>query len=443
MRQCNRIFVASAGLYSWFSTYEQTCIAGQLCQKALVLLDGNHASVRFQHLVTIGAKYMAVMNGVGITAAANLNVNSHPFWSQISVLDVASDGSQFDDLMWIDPKIWDMEQPQFTCSPPCTVKIPPWTGATSTVDYPRITVSAGTWTSTITKPPMTISQWMFEVVTIPASGGLKNRGLMEKRQALLDEFVPTLATTTRWPVVIYVGPDGLESTASPTGTIPTPPPTTVAPAGGGSWPTVAIQAVAGPSGQEYPLVKACAFWDLECNLRWIYDSVAANDVDVDENWQEDQTTCLSLSTSTTSRTTTSATPSPSPRARPDPEDNTVSCYNSGQGIQHVFLDQAFDKFCNMIGEPGEILVSLKDQDRHFTATIRLPKISSIIVGGIDVDLSVKVKKGCEWPWSYNECRRYLAVIADSCDCSSVDGKQGGFMQNNCLEWRGDPKRYFF
>jgi hypothetical protein len=97
--------VASAGLYSWFSTYTQTGIPGQLCQKALVLFDNNSASVRIQHLITIGAKYMVVMNGVGIKASDNLNVNSHRYWSQISVLDVKSNGAQYDDLIWIDPKV--------------------------------------------------------------------------------------------------------------------------------------------------------------------------------------------------------------------------------------------------------------------------------------------------------------------------------------------------
>jgi hypothetical protein len=92
IRESQNIFIASAGLYSWFSTYAQTCIDQQLCQKALLLLEKNFSNVRIQHLVTIGAKYMAVMDGKGILAKDNLNVNSHPFWSQISVLDVSSNG---------------------------------------------------------------------------------------------------------------------------------------------------------------------------------------------------------------------------------------------------------------------------------------------------------------------------------------------------------------
>ncbi|KAK3896529.1 pectin lyase fold/virulence factor, partial [Staphylotrichum tortipilum] len=94
------------------------------------------------------------------------SVDSYPFWSQVSVLDISSTGAQFNDLAWIDPAIWDMEQPAFTCSAPCYVKIPPWKGATSTVNYPLLTVSDGTWTSTIIKLPLTISEWMFEEVTL-------------------------------------------------------------------------------------------------------------------------------------------------------------------------------------------------------------------------------------------------------------------------------------
>jgi hypothetical protein len=79
IRESQNIFIASAGLYSWFSTYAQTCIDQQLCQKALPLLEKNFSNVRIQHLVTIGAKYMAVMDGKGLLAKDNLNVNSHPF----------------------------------------------------------------------------------------------------------------------------------------------------------------------------------------------------------------------------------------------------------------------------------------------------------------------------------------------------------------------------
>ena len=74
------------------------------CQKALLLLSSNKASVHIQNLIIIGAKYMAVIYGKGITAV-NLNVNSYLFWSQITILDVSSTDAQFNDLIWIDPAV--------------------------------------------------------------------------------------------------------------------------------------------------------------------------------------------------------------------------------------------------------------------------------------------------------------------------------------------------
>ena len=61
------------------------------CQKALLLLSSNKASVHIQNLIIIGAKYMAVIYSKGITAV-NLNVNSYlfglrsPFWMSAALM---------------------------------------------------------------------------------------------------------------------------------------------------------------------------------------------------------------------------------------------------------------------------------------------------------------------------------------------------------------------
>ena len=131
-------------------------------------------------------------------------------------------------------KLWQMEQPAFTCSPPCHVKIPPWTGATSTVNYPLITVTSGAWTSTITKPPITITEWVFDVVTL--TDGNKKRAA--------DGFWPVPATTPYFPAIVYQGPDGKQTTTSATEPFPKPPqsigPNAPAPPSG-SWPKRFIQ----------------------------------------------------------------------------------------------------------------------------------------------------------------------------------------------------------
>ncbi|KAL6908782.1 hypothetical protein GGI43DRAFT_379623 [Trichoderma evansii] len=96
------------------------------------------------------------MDAKGIAAADNLNIDVHPDWSQINVLD-----------------------PQLTCSPSCNAKIPPWTGATSTADHPLITVSQGTWMSTITQPPLIITEWVFEAVILAQDSAAKRKRAAE------------------------------------------------------------------------------------------------------------------------------------------------------------------------------------------------------------------------------------------------------------------------
>ncbi|PZD42548.1 Pectate-lyase-3 domain containing protein [Pyrenophora tritici-repentis] len=248
IRESMNIFIASAGLYSWFSTYAQTCIDQQLCQKALMLLEKNYSNVRINHLVTIGAKYMAVMDGKGIPAKDNLNVNMHPFWSQISVLDVSANRSLYDEFIWIDPKIWDMDDPKIWDMDDPKI----WD-----MDVPKFTCSPpdGSWTSTITKAPITISEWWFEAVTL--SGG--NGAAVQRRQSF-ELFWPIPEKTSAWPAVVYTDPDGSSTIKAPTIPFPTPPPSidpNAPPTPTGSWPKRQLEPYIGQ--YESPLVEQCAF----------------------------------------------------------------------------------------------------------------------------------------------------------------------------------------
>ncbi|KAI1452083.1 glycoside hydrolase family 55 protein [Annulohypoxylon moriforme] len=442
IRESTNIFIAGAGIYSWFSTYSQDCIDVHKCQKALILLDSNNANVRFQNLITIGAEYMAVMDGKGIKALDNLNMDKHPSWSQISILDVASNTTQFDNLVWIDPAIWEDDQPQFTCLPPCTVKIPPWTGATSTVNYPLLTVSDGTWTSTITKPPITVSQWIFEVVTLKQDADAQNNKV--KRQNF-DAFWPVPASTPSWPAVIYNGPDGLPTTTAPTGTFPTPPPSIgpdAPPPPTGSWPQRAIQPYPGLNDQ--PSVIECEYFDFGCiGEPWIYGDngtdtgSGGDDDDFDENWEDLKTVCEipTSSSSTTTSTTTKVdppTPEPSPFEHGDPTKNQLSCYNNGENTEHVRMDSAANSFCNAVLKPGGVA------PQNIVVSKSYPFDWNGGIGTVSISIQLEVKPKCEWLYSYNECRKYLSVPVDSCNCDGENGKQGGVVENNCLKWTIDP-----
>ncbi|KAK4031703.1 putative LysM domain-containing protein [Parachaetomium inaequale] len=94
MKNCQNIQMASAGTYSWFSTYIQECIDTHTCQKSLWLLDSNYDNNRLQNIIGIGAKNIIVSpGGNAITAEANLAVTSHPAWAHISQYDVPSIGA--------------------------------------------------------------------------------------------------------------------------------------------------------------------------------------------------------------------------------------------------------------------------------------------------------------------------------------------------------------
>lgn len=377
------------------------------------------------------------MDGKGIPALDNLNVNKHPNWSQISILDVGSNGTtQFNEVLWIDPAIWEMDQPQFTCSPPCSVKIPPWTGATSVVNYPLITVSQGTWTSTITQAPLTITEWVFEVVTLSQGTGAKN-----KRAAAA--FWPVPATTPFWPAVVYNGGiDGKPTTTSATVPFPKPPasigPGAPAPPSG-SWPQRAVQPVYGSS--ESPLTSECSylnFNDPTCITQpWFWKNITGGipgggDI---ENFWDLLTRCPSASSSTTTKTTRTTTikvsptpPAPSPRVQGDPRTNSVGCYSKGMATENVRMQNAANSFCGAIQND-------KLQPGYFRA-MDFPFYSG--GAGVIITISLKIKPRCSFSFDKTLCLKYLSVPSDSCNCGGINGKQGGYVENNCYKWLVDP-----
>ncbi|KAK2762469.1 hypothetical protein FQN53_007520 [Emmonsiellopsis sp. PD_33] len=85
--ESSQIYIAGAGLYSFFTTYTQECIGSRTCQNALIQLEGNQRNVRIHNLVTIGATNMIVSGEKKIPASDNLAVDFHPYWSQITVID--------------------------------------------------------------------------------------------------------------------------------------------------------------------------------------------------------------------------------------------------------------------------------------------------------------------------------------------------------------------
>ncbi|KAK4101428.1 hypothetical protein N658DRAFT_507012 [Parathielavia hyrcaniae] len=114
--------------------------------------------------------------------------------------------------------------------------------------------------------------------------------------------------------------------------------------------------------------------------------------------------------------------------------NYVECYNRGQKAKHWELDSLIDIFCNEIARYAGW-----QNYRESTDGWQLSKmLYSDPLRSAPVDVKFIVIKGCTMDIEGNDCSRYLHVAVDSCDCGGVDGKHGGVVRNNCFYWRVDP-----
>ncbi|KAJ3495220.1 hypothetical protein NLG97_g3548 [Lecanicillium saksenae] len=84
------VHVGAAGIYSWFHTYAQDCIDKHQCQNALVQLNENYENVRIEQLITIGSTDSFVTPSDVVMSLDNLAIDTHPSWSQISMVNATT-----------------------------------------------------------------------------------------------------------------------------------------------------------------------------------------------------------------------------------------------------------------------------------------------------------------------------------------------------------------
>ncbi|KAI8308105.1 Mutanase [Colletotrichum sp. SAR11_240] len=326
-----------------------------------------------------------------------------------------------DDLIWIDPKIWDMDQPRVTCKPPCTLVLPPWTKLPkTTISYPVETRSD----KTITHPPLTTSE--YELSTV----------IVKPETTFPVTIKPEISSTKTWKPVTYTE-NGTPRTFRPTDPYPPPPGPTPPPPPPCKLPDpVVIES--GPPG---PLVSQCAFPALGCPPPLLDEDDSDGDSeydpqDGDDDGSEEEGSCELLPGTGSgdgggggnggSGGGSGTTPLESPR----PSENKKHCYGSGQVVGRDALASAADYFCTKVTEEYKNPLgggSLIEYGILFRAIINFK-----------VDVSVEVKNGCSWRPNKEECIRYTNVPLDSCDCSGTAFKYGGWVENNCVKFRVDP-----
>lgn len=120
--------------------------------------------------------------------------------------------------------------------------------------------------------------------------------------------------------------------------------------------------------------------------------------------------------------------------KPDPSKNENMCYDSGAWNKNARMQNTGRSFCRDL----ERYVSPITGPRVIESPYHL--LYDAGEGSIKIVASVEILEGCEWEYNYDECIRYMKVLADSCDCSGETYKQGGVVTNSCSKWRLDPNR---
>ncbi|SPJ85854.1 uncharacterized protein FTOL_11637 [Fusarium torulosum] len=76
----------------------------------------------------------------------------------------SSGGGGDDDVVYIDPKIWDSKNPRTGCQPPCTLVLPPWSlSSKTTIGFPVLT---GTLKETWPEPTNGVTKYRTTTITV-------------------------------------------------------------------------------------------------------------------------------------------------------------------------------------------------------------------------------------------------------------------------------------
>ncbi|KAL1904162.1 hypothetical protein Sste5344_010142 [Sporothrix stenoceras] len=92
MLNSTNINIDGAGLYSWFNSYDESCVDSWNCQESMIQIGGDSGNVSVRNLITIGGKRMVSGtpndNFLEVAAGPNLNANGHPWWSILSSFEI-------------------------------------------------------------------------------------------------------------------------------------------------------------------------------------------------------------------------------------------------------------------------------------------------------------------------------------------------------------------
>ncbi|KAK4040087.1 pectate lyase superfamily protein-domain-containing protein [Parachaetomium inaequale] len=192
----SNIYIHSAGAYSFFQNYDQTCVGTFDCQERLIQVRGSDHVVIF-NIFTVGAVQAAT--GVAQTFIQQKDTQSG-FSTEVSVW-VPLDGDDDYQVVYVGTEVFTTYTAQ--CTAPCIFVLPPVSIPETTITIPPYTTSLqvgsgiGTTTTITLHPgPITTNSMGYSNVNVSSS------------QATGFGFVPEPSISVPPETVVVTGPDG-------------------------------------------------------------------------------------------------------------------------------------------------------------------------------------------------------------------------------------------
>ncbi|KAG6541493.1 hypothetical protein Mapa_017090 [Marchantia paleacea] len=105
----------------------------------------------------------------------------------------------------------------------------------------------------------------------------------------------------------------------------------------------------------------------------------------------------------------------------------VTCYNSGRKFTRARIINAINSFCSRY--KGQTFANGRKVNERYD-------FPSPETGHIDI--SAEAFRGCSFRMDENECGRLLRRPTDECNTGGENGKQGGYVQDDCRKFKMDP-----
>jgi chitinase len=395
--------------------------------------------------------------------------------------------SNSSNLVWLSPEIWNDPNPHAQCFFPCTFVLPPYTSFTTTVDYPRVTVTeSGTVKTTLTFPPLTVSSWAPTTIVVSGRSGCTDTATCTNTADNRRTSTVDISRSTTWPWVTWTSSGTRYLTRAPgPSVIPTtnPKPDPEGGSDGGDdpclWPFcpprpphLSLPHITINFGLPKPTTTPCAWPTLTCApgpnpgpgpgngphpTPGPIPILTPTDPEPEED-EEEQSEFCQLSQKTTKRvtrtvgvtitatsevttwteptktsTTTTTKESEPTLVGPDWSKDVTKCYDSGQWTRRGRMISAADNFCN------NFLKGKTITEKWNPGTIKQTfDIDSNEVVSVEIIAFVEAKAGCAWKVDVDVCKGVFRKIIDNCDTNGENRKQGGRVVGDCLTWRLDP-----